>query len=357
MQTVNQGWLLLKNKKAVALICLFLITIVGIVVHTQLWVFDTAEEDIYYVWLEGKRLLAGENPYARILLGNMRENDKYATYFPLFYWLSALTQLLGFRDYSTWLAFWRPVFLMFNIGIAGLIFSRLNKNNLFTVGLFAALFWLLNRWTLHVTQIAHIDFVPVFFLLSSLITFKRYRYTSLLLFSLSLAFKQIAVFLIPLYLIWVWQATEREKVKNVAIALLIILSIPLITSIPFLLWNAEGFFKSILFSATRNPGGHFNVSSLDVFIGEIFPGFVGLKAKLPMLFLMGLVYLSALRGKIGIYMSALLTLSVFVDFNSVLFRQYFVWTVPLLPLALCDFVSPTPLNKEINQTKELELVR
>ena len=36
-------------------------------------------DDIYFVYLEGTRLVDGENPYARVLAGDMRVNDKYAT--------------------------------------------------------------------------------------------------------------------------------------------------------------------------------------------------------------------------------------------------------------------------------------
>ncbi len=36
-------------------------------------------EDIYYSWIEGGRILHGENPYARVLQGDMQNNSKYAT--------------------------------------------------------------------------------------------------------------------------------------------------------------------------------------------------------------------------------------------------------------------------------------
>jgi hypothetical protein len=32
-------------------------------------------------------------------------------------------------------------------------------------------------------------------------------------------------------------------------------------------------------------------------------------------------------------------MSVFIDFGSVVFRQYFTWLVPMVPLALCDVVD------------------
>lgn len=73
----------------------------------------------------GKRILSGENPYARVLAGDMRENDKYATYFPLLYLLSAAAQWAGLRDYDSWIFFWRQVFFLFTLAVGFLIFHVL----------------------------------------------------------------------------------------------------------------------------------------------------------------------------------------------------------------------------------------
>ena len=173
----------------------------------------------------------------------------------------------------------------------------------------------------------------------------------MILFSLSLAFKQIAIFLLPLYLIWVWQSSEDNQLKDTLIALLLILSIPVITSLPFISWNAEGFFKSILFSATRNPSVHFEVMSLDALIGLEIPEFIGIKAKSPMLFMMSLVFLSAIKRQIGIYTSVLMIMSVFVDFNSVLFNQYLCWIVPFIPLVICDMKHNNMQNYRLNKIR------
>lgn len=273
------------NKKNLALACLFLLVTTGILVHKFfLNVEVNQRDDIYYLWLEGKRLLSGENPYARVLSGNMRENNKYATYFPLFYLLSYLTQFLGLKNYPDWLSLWRNIFLIFNLGIALTIFYTLYEYGLILLAFFSALFWLFNRWTLHVTTIAHIDFIPLLFLILSLLIFRRFKWLSLFIFSLSLSVKQIGIFLVPLYLIWIWQSESGNKVKTVLLAFAVIISIPLLTSLPFIAWNSEGFFKSILFSATRNPGSHFDAPSLDAYIKNNLPGFVGIKAKIPMLF-------------------------------------------------------------------------
>lgn len=315
---------------------LFLLVFVT-VVHVRLWPTPTEGEDVYYAWVEGGRILAGENPYARVLAGDMRQNDKYATYFPVFYALSALTQRLGLADYPAWIAFWRVIFLLFTLATGLLLFALPARRGQTALAFFALAFWLFNRWTLHVTQIAHLDPLPIFLLIASLALFRRRRTASLLLFSLSLGVKQIAVFLVPLYLIWAWQESDgdgRDRARATVRAALLIASVPLVASLPFLAWNAEGFVKSVLFSATRLPSDHFAAPSFD---GHM--GWLGIPAKLPMLALMALALWLAWRRKIGRATASLLVMACFVDFNSVLFRQYLAWVVPLLPLAVLEMIA------------------
>ncbi|MCU0501408.1 MAG: hypothetical protein MUC51_06520 [Anaerolineae bacterium] len=316
---------------ALVIACLLVILAVGAIAHIQLWDRDTKGEDVYYNWVEGSRLLNGEDPYARILAGNMHENDKYATYFPGFYGLSALTQAAGLRDYDTWIAFWRVIFLAFDLAIAAALYLLLYPRGRLLAACFAAAFWLFGRWTLHVTEIAHIDFIPIFLMVASLGLFRKHRWTALLLFSLSLGVKQIAIFLVPLYLIWTWQSVRQDKLKQTLLAGLVIASVPILTSLPFLAWHADGFIESLAFSATRNPVDHFSTPSLD---GQM--GWLGLPARLPMLVMLLAVYGLAWRRKIGIFVASLFAMSTFVDFNSVLFRQYLAWLVPLIPLVMLD---------------------
>lgn len=323
----------------IALLCLLVFLLAGAAVNVHLWKTETKGEDIYYAWVEGGRILNGENPYARVLAGNMRDNEKYATYFPVFYELSALTQRAGLRDYDAWIAFWRVVFLAFNLAIGAALFFMLYPRGQLLAAAFAAAFWLFNRWTLHVTQVAHLDFIPIFLLVISLVLFRKHRWAALFLFSLSLGVKQIGIFLAPLYLIWTWQAVETDRLRQTLLAALVIASVPIVASLPFLAWNAEGralsgvegLIKSVLFSTTRNPADHFGAASADGLLG-----WVGLPAKLPMLALMALVYGLVWRRKIGPYVGSLFVMASFLDFNSVLFLQYLAWIVPLIPLAMCD---------------------
>jgi uncharacterized membrane protein len=190
--------------------------------------------------------------------------------------------------------------------------------------------------------VADIDFIPIFFLIISLILLQRKKWLSLLFFSISLAIKQIGIFLLPLYLIEILNSTNKNFTRQFVIAIFVITSVPLLTSIPFLIWSAESLVKSVLFSATRYPESDFGALSIDTYIASVVPNFIGLAAKLPMLFMMSLIYLIALSRQINIYIASLLVMIVFIDFNSVLFNQYMCWVVPLIPLGITGFCTKSP---------------
>ncbi|MEA5462607.1 hypothetical protein [Leptothoe sp. PORK10 BA2] len=314
----------------------------GFFIHYSFWqtpAEDLQGHDMYYIWLEGKRILAGENPYGRILAGNLRENDKYATYFPLAYWLSALVQKLGFLEYRHWLYFWRPLSFVFHMGIVGLTLQYFHRRGLLILGTAAAVVLLLGRWSIYIVRVHHLEFAAIFFLVYSLVLLKEKTRLALLMFSFSLGIKQIAIFALPLYLIWLWKhrTGDFKGLKELGIGTLIIFSVPLVTSLPFLIWNAEGFFKSVLFSATRLGDSHISgAPSIDVMFSQDYPWLIGLRAKLLMLFLMGLFYLSFLTEQIGIFLATAMTMMAFLYFNSVLFLQYFVWPLCLIPFALVE---------------------
>ncbi len=289
--------------------------------------------DIYHIWLEGSRLAAGENPYARIMTGNMQENRKYPTHLPLLYILVAGTRILGVTEYDDWLRLWRALVLVTQIGIGVLLFVACRRAGYPVLGVFAGLFWGLNRWTLYVAKIAQVDFLPILCLLGSLLLFDTRRRASLLLFGLSLALKHIAILVTPLYLVWTWRKASdpSARLREVAGAAGWIALVPGLLSLPFLAWNAEAFVRSILFSATRNADSHVSAFSFDTQLG-----LTGLPARLPMLLLIALVLVAAARGEIGRYLAVLLVFATFLDFNTVFFLQYVAWTVPFLVLAALD---------------------
>jgi hypothetical protein len=314
-------------------VAVLLIALVAIRVNLRFWSLDTVGSDTYYSWVEGRRILDGRNPYERILHGNMEENNKYATYFPLFYEASALVQNLGIRQYQAWIDFWRYIFLGCNIAIGLALCSMLFSLRAWALALLAMPFWYFNRWTLSASATVALDFIPIFLMILSLGLFEKYRNTALLLFGFSLAIKQIAVFLAPLFLVWEYQRTR--SLKQTIMAGLWIVAIPLLSSFPFLLWNAEGFFKSIAFSATRIAMNHFGAESIDSILN-----LSGLLARIPFLIMLCGVYFIASQKIVGRFGSAMLVMATFIAFNSILFQHYPAWLMPLLPLAAGERVDP-----------------
>jgi hypothetical protein len=330
---------------------LLLIVIAAAAVHLGLPATSGPGSDIYYSYVEGGRIAAGQNPYARILAGNMRDNDKYATYLPLFYLLSAASRVAGLEEYGAWIGFWRVVFLACNIGAACVLYWMLYRRRARWLAVAAVLFWFFNRWNLQSSQAGTSDFAAIFCLLLSLALLDRAPRSgplqgngpAYLLFGLSLAIKQIGVFLAPLYLVSAWGpnpltpfpkregGNRRQRVWAVGMAAVAIGMIPLVTSLPFLLMDAQGFVRSIAFSVTRTAATHVDAASLDSLLGLSGP-----IARLPMLGLLIVAYVAFWQCELGLYQAGLLVMAAFVDFNSVLFLQYFCWLVPFVPLAAID---------------------
>jgi hypothetical protein len=310
---------------------LVLLVLAG-VVYSMIHLVDMTDQDIRYSFIEGQRLIKGQNPYARVLEGDLVTNDKYATYFPVFYELSFVSEKLGLTSFGSWLGFWRPVFLIFDLAIGILLYWAFVRRDLPWVGLFAAAFWLFNRWTLQLLRVANLDFIPIFFLLLSLELFPRNNWLALFFFSLSLGVKQIAVFITPLYLIWLWHTSHGNRPRDVALGAAIIASVPFVSSIPFLVWNIRGFIHSVLFSVTRAAS---QASGLAPAVGAYAGGNPAL-SRLLMLGLMLALLIFSWQTRGARYVFAFLVMLVFVYFNPVLYVQYILWTVPLGVLVLCD---------------------
>ena len=319
------GLFLLVGVAAIAIILL------AVRIHLRFWSMDTVGSDTYYAWVEGRRINDGRNPYERILHGNMEENNKYATYFPLFYEASALVQRMGLRQYQEWIDFWRYIFLLCNIATGAALCLTLFSKRTWVLALLAMLFWYFNRWTLHTSATVALDFIPILLMILSLVLHDKYRKTSLVFYSISLATKQIAIFLAPLYLIWEYQ--ETRSIKKVMIAGLWIISVPLLTSLPFLFWNAEGFIRSLGFSATRIALNHFGAESIDSILN-----LNGLLARIPFLMILVSAYAAAWQRSLARYGAAMIVMGIFIAFNSVVFQHYPTWLMPLLPLAAGEWI-------------------
>jgi uncharacterized membrane protein len=293
----------------------------------------STENDIYYDYLEAQRVVAGENPYERILSGDMRTNQKYATYFPLFYLLSAGVVKVGFQEFDQFVAFWRLAFLLFNAGAGVILFYLLWPRRGLLLAVFGVLFWFFSRWNLRISASVNIDYPAVFFLLLSFWLLPRHRIWAFLALGLSLGFKQLDVILVPLFLIAVWRSERQHRIGAVLVAGAVLASTLLVISAPFLAANPEAFLRSMLFEVVRDPitQSPVNTASLGIVLG-----LSGAASRLPFFALIALVYALFWRRKIGFYTAGLLALASFINFNPVLFLQYFVWLTPFFPLAASE---------------------
>ncbi|MEI7770943.1 MAG: hypothetical protein WCI67_13175, partial [Chloroflexales bacterium] len=156
------------------------------------------------------------------------------------------------------------------------------------------------------------------------------------------------IFLVPLYCIWVWHGARapqaaagragwrQTRIAQVAIALLIILSLPIIMALPFLAWNAKGFILSIVFSATRVATLGNSAAAASWFLSQIFPPFTGIASRLIIVLALLWIYAAAARREVQMFTAGLLTMTVFVGFNPVFFSQYLTWLLPFIALIACD---------------------
>ncbi len=289
--------------------------------------------DIYYIWSDGYEIAHGTNPYSKIHGSDMLRNNKYSTYLPGFFLVISAYVAAGFDTFDNWLSVWRPATWILHCALGLLIFSALYKKSGLLLALFGAHFWLLSRWPISVMNSGQIDILTMLILISSLLLLDSRKTLALILFGLSLSIKQIGIFMLPVFLLYNMDLKRplADNAKKLVLDLCYISIIPLLTCLPFLIWDFTGFVKSILFSATRSPGGHIKVPGIDELLG-----IVGIVAKLPMFALMGLIYLAVLFRRIPVFTAGLAIYLVFMSFNSVIFKQYMPWFCAFLGLALME---------------------
>ena len=309
------------------------IVLIALTVHNKNYGKVKKFEDIYYLYSDSKTISKGGNPYLRTLDGDMRNNNKYSTYFPMFFELGALTIKMGLKEYSDWLKFWQIIFLISVFAAGFMIFHIIHwSTQKWYLALFGTVFFIFNRMTINISVIEHIDILSIFFLLLSLSMLKSNFKWALIWFGVSLAIKQVAIFMVPLYFIWAWQ--QKPGLKNQLQTLLWGGLVPIVTALPFLIWNFKAFIYSVFFSATRYAASHMRIKSFDD-----LHGWVGLPAKIPMLIMMIAVFILAARKHLPPFASSFMIMTIFIGYNSVLMNQYLVWPVALLPLLFVEIKS------------------
>ena len=162
---------------------------------------------------------------------------------------------------------------------------------------------------------------------------------SALMFGLSLSIKHIGIILLPSFLLGLCTARApggrslrwKPLVSYSAVAL----TIPLIISLPFLLNQPSGFLLNVLFSTTRGFGDHGAATGTRL----ILTGVDG--TRLLMIALIVMNWIAQARENINFWFASTLTLLIFLQFNAVIFAQYYIWLASFLLISLA-FLNPTP---------------
>ncbi|MGI8908279.1 MAG: hypothetical protein ACR2IE_17535 [Candidatus Sumerlaeaceae bacterium] len=306
-----------------------------------LWCYKVATfykceaEDIFYAYSEGRSILEGKNPYSRIHDSDMLTNAKYATYLPGAYLLSAAAQHAGLTKFSRWLRYWRKVLFMCHVGIAALLFIEIfGLTRSLGACMLACTIWLFNRWSLFVERVSHLDHLPLLLFMLGLTLRRRYAKTAWIFYGMSLAIKQMAVFAVPILLIEAWIAAPRDRrVKEMLKCVAFLAVVPVAVSLPFLVADAPALVKSVMFSVTRQPNQHLSAAAL---LDSM--GFTGAITRLPLFVMLAATYALFWTRRITFYPALCLQFVLFLYFNPVLYRQYFLWPVPFVLLTIFSVV-------------------
>jgi uncharacterized membrane protein len=295
---------------------------------------SAGQPDIYYIWRDGVRLAEGVNPYRYDSPAEPQERPtKHPSYLPLFYLAVAAVYKAGIREYATWLMVWRAVRIGAHVAIAVLLYLAGQRAGRPLLGLFGALFWSLNRWTLYTVRAGSLDEPALLLLLLSMESLEGRPRLACLLLGASLAVKHLGLLVAPLFLVWAWQDSEpaprAARWRRTAATAVWIGLIPVAVSLPFLWWDAPAFVQSMVSPVIRPAGGYAHVSA----VGSLL-GLRGGVARVPLLVVACLIlFVAASRQVIGRYTTVLLMFAAFTDFNTVLFPQYLAWAIPFIVLA------------------------
>jgi len=278
----------------------------------------------------------------------MDTNDKYAAYFPASYIASGITQKLGFHEFPGWLSLWRVIFATFHFATGILLYVAVwRARGSTSLAMFCSGCWLFNRWSLVVLRIAHLEPVALFFLTLTVVLLDSRPVLAWIAFGLSLSFKQLGMFALPVLLIEQWRLLPVDhpaRGRKLASLVLAGAVLPLILVLPFLIMGPVAFAKSMLINATSHADFNFNAPSFDVLFN-----LQGSLSRLPVLLLLFLVYWSFHRGHLNRFAAIAAAMLAFIWFNPVFFRQYMTWSIPFVLLTLAHTVTrpPGPLNPKI----------
>ncbi len=290
---------------------------------------DLVGHDISFYLRRGNQIVQGENPYACV-----QENSciGYPAHLPGMYWFAAGWAALGFDDLSEWAMIWRPMMLAAWLGVGVVLLGYSLRRGQPGLGVAAMGLWLFNRWSLDVLRVAHTDFVGVLFLILAIICAEQWPIWAAVLLALSLSVKQLAVLIVPIFLIAMWRHYGLSW-KKLALVITMIIVIPGAITLPFLIDNPTATIQGLM-NVVERPAQSVRgfAPSFDEWLDVTDWG-----KLLPMLGLTGMVYVAVWRKEVDLIQGTVMVMAIMMAFTSVLYNQYFVWFIPFIPLALARY--------------------
>lgn len=287
--------------------------------------------DVHFVWMEGGRILAGTNPYARILTGDLVHNEKYATYLPLPYVLAAGLRLLRPDSFERWLRLWRPLVQAADLGVLLALMAIPWRRGLPLLGLLGGVLWAFSRWSLYCWETASTEPFVLLSLIGALALWRSHPRAAGILAGISLGFKHIAVLLLPVLLL---QPGEPWRLRLRRLGWTAI--VPCAVAAPFVLWSPAAFVRSMLFSATREASATLPSSGDILTMTMLASQDHGLVLRWALLLALAVLWVVAVRLRLGLFTTAFLAFTLFCAFNPVLYTQYFAWPHAFVPLMLAE---------------------
>jgi len=296
-------------------------------------------------WVVAKDMRDGVNPYEKTLGGNLLENNKYATQFPLYYYFISLVSLPSGTRFDPFVANYRVIMQIFEYVAFIFLYLIFKQRNQKVFGILAASFFIFNRWTVLSISTLKQDMVAMTFLLAALYFFDKKIRSSYLLYGLSLGIKHLGIFVLPIFIMPIIYKKRTPKAFFIDISLL--LAPIVLPAIYFLFDNFKAFYYSMLFSFTRKPASSCGASptgyeKLLVNYDTLGTGFAMFYLMLPRLplavfTLYNTVLFFVKKVKPATYL--LLAYVIFAALNPVYFDQYITWIIPFAMLtAAKDFL-------------------
>jgi uncharacterized membrane protein len=296
-------------------------------------------EDISMYLHRGKQIVEGRNPFSCVLQKS-EACIGYPAHIPGMYLVVAGFVAVGVDQIDTFEGAWRPVVFAVWLAVGFVLFGYAWKRGQPILGAAAMGLWLFNRWTLDVLFVAHTDFIGTLLLLSAVLLAGSIPLLAAFLLGLSLAVKQLAVLIVPVFLLALWRQYGLNKGKLVLATLLVLLA-PMAVTLPFLIDDPVATITGILYPLERPAH---SVRGFAPSLDELLDVTHTAKSLL-MFFLTGVVYVALWRKEISLIAGVLMVMAIMMAFTSTLYNQYFVWFIPFIPLAIAEARGKMKLKK------------